>query len=164
MVSKVLHVADQHPSTYHSTWVSTKGHGNRVSELCVINLGDCLLAKRKRLLEARYQLVLGPGCLDRVSGNGILGRARSLHRAKVVAEEIVVICNVLRDVADTQLRGRRLVSELRLRDGIERLRDVAVQRGDSGLEGGTHRAGWKRGRRLLRGENQRGRQAHNNET
>src|SRR5262245_4610656 len=43
---------------------------------------------------------------------------------------------MLRDVPDGELRGRRLVVELRCRNGVESLHDVALEQQRSGAERG----------------------------
>jgi len=52
------------------------------------------------------------------SHSAILGWAGSLHRAKVVAEEVIIVCDVLSDVSDAQLCRRPLVRFIRTPVGM----------------------------------------------
>src|SRR6266513_3740367 len=126
MIRQVERVAEDHVGACDSPRIRTKGESYRLGELRIVELSDRLIAVRKRFLETRHQLRLRPGRLHRIRSGGILGCPRSLHRAKVVAEEVIVVRDVLSDESDTQLRRCWFVGELRRGDRVESLRNVAM--------------------------------------
>src|SRR6185312_10774873 len=99
----------------------------RLGECGVTELAKRLRAERKRRLELRDELFLGPLRLHGIRRRQVGRRNVRLHRTERVAEQVAVARDVLRDVADRQLLLRRLVAELRLRYRIECLRDGAVR-------------------------------------
>src|SRR5438477_151466 len=90
MIRQVDRVAEDHPGACDSPRIPTKGDSHWLCELRIVELSDRLIAVRERFLEARHQLGLRPGRLHRIRSGGILGWPRSLQRAKVVAEEVIV--------------------------------------------------------------------------
>ena len=163
MIRQIDCVAEDHPGTCDCARIPTKSDSHRLGELRIVELGDRLIAERERFSEPRHQLRLRPGRLHRIRSSGILGCPRSLQRAKVVAEEVIVARDVLRDESDTQLRRGRLVGEFRLGNGIESLRNVAMQRRDPGAKRGGDRIGRRCSGRLLGGEGDRRHERQNRE-
>src|SRR5437773_9793642 len=101
MIRQVERVAEYHIGACDGPRIRTKGESYRLGELRIVELGDRLIAVRERFFEARHQLGLRPGRLHRVRSSGIFGCPRSLHRAKVVAEEVIIVRDVLSDESDT---------------------------------------------------------------
>jgi len=143
VIRQVERVAEQHVRARHVSRLPAECDRDLVGELRVIELADRPLAILERRLELGDQRVLGPRCLHGVGGRGVLGRPCALHRPEIVAEEIVVVHQMLGDEPDALLRRRRLVAELRLRDRIESLGEVPVGGQDAVAERRRDRVGWR---------------------
>ena len=123
-----------------------------LAQLRIVDLCKRLLAERERILELRDQLRLRPHRLHRIGGRRVGHVLRCLHITERIAEQNIVAHEMLRDIPDRQLRRRRLVAKLRLRNRIKGLREVTLEAKCAGLEGGGDRIFHRCGRRLLRGE------------
>lgn len=77
MVGEVEGVTQHHADPGHLAGLTPEAQGDHVGELPVLELPDGVRTERKRRLEFRYQIVLGPGRLDRVGGGGVFLRQRS---------------------------------------------------------------------------------------
>src|SRR5437763_258999 len=97
VIRQVHRVAEDHCRSRESPRIPSEGDSYRLAELRIIDLSDRLIAVGERFLEARHKLVLRPRRLHRIRSGGILGGPRSLHRAEVVAEEVIVARDVLSD-------------------------------------------------------------------
>ena len=152
MIREIERVTEHHRDSRRVPGRAAKRERHRVRERRVAQLVERLGAERERRLEFRYQLILRPLRLDGIRRRCVVLRSVGLHRAEGVAEEITVAGDVLRDVAERELRGRRLVAELRFGNGIECLRDIAVRGEDPALERRNDWVGRRRRGRLLGGE------------
>jgi hypothetical protein len=130
VVPEIECVAEDHRGTRHVAGLAAEGHARLRSDARVGELPERPLAEVERLLELRDERVLRPLGLHRVRGLGVLRRPREFHLAEGIAEQIVVVGEMLRDVSDRLLRRSRLVAELVGGDRVERLGEVPVERHD----------------------------------
>src|SRR6185369_17981650 len=101
-------MAEHHVGACGLSRLSIERHRDLICQLRVVELRKCTFTEGERRLELVDEFRLRPRCLDRVSGGAVLWGQRGLHCAKVVAEEVVVARQMLRDVSDGELRWRRL--------------------------------------------------------
>src|SRR5678810_400573 len=98
MIGDIDDVSQHYHRSRRWPWLAIERQRDWLRELRVVELAKGVFTECERRLELRHERILWPFRFDGVGGRGIRRRQCGFHRAKIVAEEIVVARQVLRDV------------------------------------------------------------------
>ena len=99
VIRHVERVAQDHAGARALPRLPAERQRDLFAQFRIVELGERVLAELERRLELRDERVLGPLRLDGVGRRRIRCRQRRLHLPEIIAEEIVVARQMLRDVA-----------------------------------------------------------------